>query len=60
MRKLRSDMVIDKIELIRTRNNKLWMDLLRLAVKSNPEKARDILKKITENDKEITPWLSRI
>lgn len=47
---------VDKITEIRRQNNDCWMDLLRLAIKHAPEETREILLKITKNDREIT-WL---
>lgn len=58
--KLQSKMAISNIERIRVRNNKLWMNLLRLAVEARPEKAKEIIGKIGKNDREITQWLRRI
>ena len=45
--------VIDKIEKTRTKNNKNWMNILRLAFKSSPSEASKILSKIYKEDKKI-------
>ncbi|GAG58278.1 unnamed protein product [marine sediment metagenome] len=45
---------IGKIQEIRTVNNKLWMDLLRLAMKVSPDKAKDIMRQIVKNDERVT------
>ena len=42
-----------KFQEVRKRNNKCWMDILRLAFKSNPEEAKGIFKHIAENDAKI-------
>lgn len=60
MTKLQTKTAIAHIERIRVRNNRLWMQLLRLAMESQPIKAREIVTKISENDGEITKWLKRI
>ena len=60
MTKLQTKLVIAHIARIRTKNNKLWMALLALAVEARPKKAKEILKKIEANDREVTTWLSRI
>lgn len=60
MTKLQSKMAITKIEQIRVRNNKLWVQLLRIAVESNPVKSRAVIDRISKNDREITKWLRRI
>jgi hypothetical protein len=36
------------------------MNLLRLAMESSPVKARDVISRISKNDREITKWLKRI
>lgn len=46
--------IINKIEKTRTRNNKNWMDLLRLAFDNSPEKTSKILAKIYKEDKSIS------
>lgn len=46
--------IINDIEKIRVKNNKLWMDLLRLAFKNSPEQAKTIFTQITDNDSEIS------
>tara|TARA_B100001123_G_C15248571_1_gene1001920 strand:- start:513 stop:716 length:204 start_codon:yes stop_codon:yes gene_type:complete len=44
---------INKIEQTRKKNNKNWMDLLRLSFKSNPQAAKKILKEIFSEDKKV-------
>lgn len=51
---------IDKIEEIRTKNNHSWMDLLRLAIESNPEKAETILKDIVTHDEQVVNELKKM
>lgn len=41
---------IDEIQKIRVENNKLWMDLLRIAMNKDPENTKRILKEIRKND----------
>ncbi len=52
--KSKYDIVIDQIEAVRTKNNKNWMDILRLAFKHSPEDAAAILKEIYKEDKTIS------
>ena len=52
--------LINNIENIRKKNNKYWMDLLRLAFKSSPTEAKKIVKKINENDKKISLLLGKL
>ena len=52
--------IVKKIELARSKNNKNWMDLLRLAIKKAPKQAKIILKRINYQDKNISKLLSKI
>jgi hypothetical protein len=52
--------LINNIEVIRKKNNKYWMDLLRLAFKSSPKEAKKIIKKINDNDKRISSVLEKL
>lgn len=45
--------IINKIEHIRGKNNKNWMNLLRLAFKHDPRKSAKIMSKIYSDDMEI-------
>lgn len=45
--------IIDKIQQVRARNNKCWMDILRLAFHHAPNDAKRIFQDITDNDNEI-------
>lgn len=58
--KLQTKMAITQIERIRVRNNRLWMQLLRIAIEADPVRSREVVTKISKNDREITKWLSRI
>lgn len=60
MTKLQTKMAITRVTRIRARNNLLWMRLLALAIEARPRKAKEIIQKISKNDKEVTLWLSRI
>lgn len=48
------DEIIDQIEATRTKNNKNWMDLLRLAFKHAPDEAAEIVAEIYREDSEIS------
>ena len=45
--------VIDQIESIRKKNNKNWMDILRIAFKFAPEKTSIVFAQIHDQDKKI-------
>jgi len=48
------DDIIDQIEAVRTKNNKNWMDILRLAFRHSPEEAAAILGEIYRQDKAVS------
>ena len=54
------DRIIDQVQAMRSKNNRLWMDLLRLASKYAPQKTTEVLKKINANDKKISSLLGEI
>ena len=54
------DKIINSIQNIRSKNNKYWMDLLRLAFKFAPKKASLIVKKINAHDKKISQLLKKL
>ena len=53
MKKKNYKKIINKIENTRSKNNKNWMDILRLAFKSSPVQASKILSEIYKEDKTI-------
>ena len=52
--------IIKKIEKVRARNNKHWMDLYRLAFKVDPESAVEIVKKIISKDQTVTKLAEKL
>ena len=52
--------IINKIELIRSKNNINWMNLLRLAFKYTPNEVNKIIKKINADDKKISKQLQKL
>jgi|TARA_B100000780_G_scaffold156967_1_gene109778 hypothetical protein len=52
--------IINLIEKTRSKNNKNWMDLLRIALKYAPKESSSVLKKINTNDKKISQLLNKI
>lgn len=48
------DAIIDQIEAVRTKNNKNWMDILRLAFRHSPEEAAAVLGEIYKQDQAIS------
>tara|TARA_B100000989_G_scaffold297981_1_gene285544 strand:- start:2904 stop:3098 length:195 start_codon:yes stop_codon:yes gene_type:complete len=52
-KKIDYNKVFNNIEKIRSRNNKNWIDILRLAFKHSPNEARKIFKQIVNKDKKL-------
>lgn len=46
--------IIGEIELARQRNNRNWMQLLRIAINHAPEETRLVLRRINRNDNLIS------
>ena len=52
--------LIQKIQNTRKRNNKNWMDLLRLAFKYNPNQSKKIVRGIFNEDKKINILVKKL
>lgn len=52
--------LIDEIEQIRTRNNVNWMNLLRVALKANPQATMALVREINTRDNEISELFARL
>tara|TARA_Y100001958_G_C20634642_1_gene170055 strand:+ start:270 stop:464 length:195 start_codon:yes stop_codon:yes gene_type:complete len=52
-KKIDYNKIFDNIEKIRSRNNKNWIDILRLAFKHSPNQAKKIFKQIVNKDKKL-------
>ena len=48
------------IENVRSKNNKNWMDLYRLAFSKAPEQSIEIIKKNLKKDKEISQLVEKL
>tara|TARA_B100001540_G_C15278057_1_gene404587 strand:+ start:252 stop:449 length:198 start_codon:yes stop_codon:yes gene_type:complete len=59
-KKIKSNDIFKKIEKLRSKNNKNWMDILRLAYMSNPKKTSVILNKILSKDKELIKLANKL
>ena len=46
--------IISKIEKVRSKNNVNWMDVLRLALKNDPDATIRLMKQINSKDKQIS------
>ena len=53
-------LLINKIQKIRSKNNKNWMDLLRLSLKIDFKTTAKILKDIVSDDKKISDLAKKI
>ena len=52
--------IIDEIQRIRTNNNKVWMDLVRLAVRVAPTESKKLFAEITNNDEQVSLLLRKL
>ena len=52
--------IIDQIQNVRSKNNKYWMDVLRLAFKYAPDKASELMKKVNLNDQKISKLVKKL
>lgn len=52
--------IINKIQKIRAKNNKNWMDLLRLGFKHAPFEASKIMEKINISDAQISNEIKKL
>ena len=46
--------IINQIESIRKKNNKNWMDILRIAFKYSPQNSAKVMREIYSQDKQIS------
>ena len=53
-------LIINKIQKIRSKNNINWMNILKLAFKTNPKEASKIMSKVSNDDNKITKLVKRV
>jgi len=59
-RKITNEVIIKEVTRIRRKNNNCWMELLGLAFKAQPRKARKIMEAVTKNDRDVVKWMHRL
>lgn len=52
--------IINQIALARIENNKRWMKLLEIAVRTSPEEAKPLLALITATDRAVSDLVERL
>ncbi len=52
--------IINKVQKIRSKNNINWMNLLKLAFKTDPANASKIMRQINYDDKKISNLLKKL
>ena len=52
--------LINKIQNTRKKNNKNWMDLMKIAFKYRPDEAKIVVKKIISEDKKINKLIQKL
>ncbi len=55
-----SAQLLGDIENIRADNNSLWMNILHIALRSNPDPTKVVIRMITENDKKVVGLLGKL
>ena len=59
--KIKKDLkVIKEIQRARSKNNVYWMNILRLAIKYSPVKAKKLLKRINSQDYKISILVKKL
>ena len=52
--------IINKIENIRKKNNKNWMDILRIAIDKSPKETSKIMSNIYRDDNKISKLVKKL
>ena len=52
--------LVNQIQKIRSKNNKNWMDLLRLSFESNPKETLKIVSEILKKDEKLIKLAKRL
>ena len=52
--------IVNEIQKVRARNNKNWMNILRVAIKFAPKETQKIMRKINIDDKKISKLVSKL
>jgi len=52
--------LIDAIEAVRTKNNVNWMNLLRVALRADPEGTLALVREINTKDNEISELFAKL
>ena len=50
---VRLDLLIDQIQHVRAKNNKVWMDIIRLAFREAPKEAKVLMREVVRHDRQI-------
>ena len=52
--------LIKRIELTRSKNNRNWMDLIRVGFKHNPKETKKILREIFKEDNKVNSLVKKL
>ena len=52
--------IVNEMQKVRARNNKNWMNILKVAIKFAPNETQKIMKKINNDDKKISNLVSKL
>jgi len=54
------EQLVNEIQVIRADNNKVWMNLVRLALRVAPKEAKAFFNEITDNDQKVSALLRQL
>lgn len=60
MKKKNYNLIIDKISKAREKNNKNWMNLLKIAFEFDPNNTKKIMRNINSQDKKISNLVKKL
>tara|TARA_B100001093_G_C26769929_1_gene989647 strand:- start:774 stop:974 length:201 start_codon:yes stop_codon:yes gene_type:complete len=52
--------IINNIQKVRQKNNKNWMDLMKLSFSLDPQKSKKIVQEIFKSDKRINKLIKKL
>lgn len=54
------DALFTRIETVRSMNNGLWMEIVRIAYRYAPEETRNVMRRVNNNDQAIVGMLREL
>jgi hypothetical protein len=57
---IRESKILDQIRDVRTLNNTLWINVMRVAMKHAPAETKKLIQQITTNDRKVSALTARL